>query len=323
MAKSRVKRKWRLVVRWICWVLLLQFVLVNISSALYAYRLTYFYETNSLSLNNKKRNVFAKTWRLFTGPKYSKSEIKSIPGFPYDTVTLKTKDGLAIEAWKSKADKLKKGTVLLFHGIGGAKDYLISEAEAFRNLGFNVMMVDFRGHGNSSGHTTTLGVKESEEVKLAFDYVRQLGEKRIFIWGGSMGAVAVAHAIGQYQLNVSGIILEAPFASIQSHLKAKARVLGFPGQPFAFFTTLWIGIERGFNGFSARTDNYARKIHCPVLVQWGSLDDYVLKWEIEKVFSAVSSTDKKLVVYENGMHESLLRRDSLLWVNEVGEFLEK
>lgn len=304
-------------------MLLVQFALVNISSALYAYRLTFFYEAHSLSLNNEKRNVFAKTWRIFTGTKYSKSKIKSIPGFPYDTIILKTKDGLTIEAWYSNTDIIKKGTVILFHGIGGAKDYLISEAGAFRNLGYNVMLVDFRGHGNSSGNTITMGVKESEEVKLAFDYVKQLGEKRIFIWGGSMGAVAVAHAIGQYQLNASGIILEAPFASIQSHLKAKARVLGFPSQPFAVLTTFWIGIERGFNAYSARTDNYAKKIHCPVLVQWGSLDDYVLKWEIDKVFSAIPSTDKKLVIYKNGMHESLLRRDSLLWEKEVGEFLEK
>src|ERR1043165_29231 len=137
-----------------------------------------------------------------------------------------------------------------------------------------------------------------------------------------MGAVAVAKAISDYQLKVSGIILESPFASIQSHLEARARAIGFPRQPFAFFTTFWIGIERGFNGFGSQTSRYAKKITCPVLVQWGSKDPFVLKWEIDSVFNAIASPDKKLVIFENAFHESLERRDSSKWEKEVKAFLE-
>jgi alpha-beta hydrolase superfamily lysophospholipase len=57
-------------------------------------------------------------------------------------------------------------------------------------------------------------------------------------------------------------------------------------------------------------------------VQWGSDDAYVLKWEIDSVFKAITSTDKKLVVYENAFHESLFRRNRTLWKSEVNLFLE-
>ena len=136
-----------------------------------------------------------------------------------------------------------------------------------------------------------------------------------------MGAVTVAKAISDYRLKVSGIMLESPFASIQSHLEARARLLGFPGQPFAFLTTFWIGVERGFNGFGAKTCKYAKNIECPVLVQCGSKDDYVLKWEINAVFDAIASPDKKLIIYKDAFHESLITRDPALWNKEVKTFL--
>ena len=321
MGKNQNKQKIRKIVRWICWVFVIQFVLINISAAFYAYRLTHFYDDPSLREPNPSRNIFSKTWRLFTGPKYPRSQVLYFPEFQYETVKLKTGNEISIEAWYSKPGSVSNGTVIMFHGIGGAKDYLLDEAEEFLNMDYNVMLVDFRGHGNSSGNTTTIGIKESEEVKLAVGYVQQRGEKRIFLWGGSMGAVVVAKAVGEYDLQVSGIILEAPFASIQSHLKARARILDFPRQPFAFFTTFWIGVERGFNGFNAQTCRYAKKINCPVLVQWGSLDAYVLKWEIDSVFHAISSADKKLVIYNDGFHESLLRRNPSKWRSEIEEFL--
>ena len=41
------------------------------------------------------------------------------------------------------------------------------------------MLVDFRAHGNSDGNTCTIGYDESEDVKLAYDYISNKGEKNI------------------------------------------------------------------------------------------------------------------------------------------------
>lgn len=323
MDKKHKPRRFKTILRWIFWVFLIQFILINITSALYAYKLTHFYSDPSLNNPDPPRNIFFKTWQLFTGPKYQRSSITAFPSFPYETIMLETKNGLSIEAWYSKTDSVAKGTVILFHGVSIAKDRLLNEAIEFRNYGYHVMLVDFRGHGNSEGSTTTMGVKESEEVKLAYDHIKKLGEEKIFLWGSSMGAVVVIKAIADYKLKVSGIILEAPFASLQSHLKARARVLAFPRRPFIFPTVFWIGAWRGFNGFSVKTYQYAKKITCPVLVQWGSQDSYVLKWEIDSVFNVIPSSNKKLAVYENAFHESLLRRNKSMWRSEINSFLEK
>jgi alpha-beta hydrolase superfamily lysophospholipase len=321
MEKQRTKRKLPSIIRWILWVLLIQFVLINISAAFYAYKLTHFYTDPSLRVYKPPSNLFAKTWKLFTGPKQPRSVVTEIPSFPFDTITLKTTNGISIDAWYSKPDSVSKGTVILFHGIGGNKSMYLDEAYEFRYWGYNVMLVDFRGHGNSEGNATNIGVKETEEVKLAYDNVVSKGEKNIFLWGSSMGAVIVAKAIGDYQLQPSGIMLHAPFFSLQTYLEARARRLGFPQQPFAFLTTFWIGIERGFNGFKHQTDRYAKKINCPVLIQWGTLDDFVSKKEIWKIYNAIESPQKKLAVYNLAEHESLLRRDPKKWRIETQQFL--
>lgn len=55
-------------VRWIFWVLLVQFILINVSAALYAYKLTHFYTDPSVRQPVRNRNILDKTWRLFPVP---------------------------------------------------------------------------------------------------------------------------------------------------------------------------------------------------------------------------------------------------------------
>ncbi len=323
MKEKKIRQKLPSLLRWVLWVILVQFILINISAAFYAYRLTHFYTDKSPRKTQTSDNIFKKTWKLFTGPKYPKSMVSETPVFAYDTISLVTAKGKKIDAWYAKTDSISRGTVVLFHGIASNKGQLVAEANEFRYMGYNIMMVDFRAHGGSEGNLTTIGVREAEEVKLAYDFIHDKGEKKIFLWGISMGAVVVMKALSDFSLQPAGVILELPFASLQSHLKARARVLGFPQQPFAFLVTGWIGIERGFNGYRHKTDNYAQKVNCPVLVQYGIKDSYVQKTEIEKVYNAIASGNKKLVGYEKADHESLLLNEPLKWRREISEFLNR
>jgi alpha-beta hydrolase superfamily lysophospholipase len=183
------------------------------------------------------------------------------------------------------------------------------------------LLVDFRGHGNSGGQTTTIGQYESEEVKLAWDHIKLKGEQKIFLYGVSMGAVAVAKAISDYQLQPAAVVLDMPFASLQSFLKNKARTLGFPVQPFSYLTTFWIGLERGFNGYNLKSTRYTKQINCPVLLQWGGQDEFIFRAETEKIYNSIGSSQKKLVVYPWAGHESLLDKDPVKWRIEVGKLL--
>jgi alpha-beta hydrolase superfamily lysophospholipase len=315
------RKKIRSISKWILWVLVAQFILVNISGILYAYKLTHFYEP-SLTARHQSKNILTKTWKLFRGPKFQKTVESEVPHFPYETIRLTTKKNNLIEAWYLPVDS-SKGTIIMVHGLGANKSLLLDEAYEFRYLGFTVMMIDLRAHGNSDGNTTTLGVRESEEVKLAYEYIVKRENKKIVLYGVSLGAVVIAKALYDYNIKPSSIILEMPFENLKKLLEGRARILGFPEEPFGVLVTFWSGVERGFNGFRHSTARYAQKINCPVLMQYGALDKLVTGEETNSIFRHIAYADKKLVIYKNANHESFVRKDPELWRKEVSEFLFK
>src|SRR6476661_10154463 len=84
------KRKFRTISLWIAWVLLVQFVLINISAAFYADKLTHLrLQSDEPNPEPVSQNVFAKTWRLFTGPTLYKHPLINTPAFAYSTIFLK------------------------------------------------------------------------------------------------------------------------------------------------------------------------------------------------------------------------------------------
>ncbi|MFI5185508.1 MAG: alpha/beta hydrolase, partial [Chitinophagales bacterium] len=247
MELSNKRKKIQSVFKWVLWVLLIQFFLINLSGFFYGSRLTYFYEP-SLKGSVSSGNIFTKTWKLFTGPRFQKSKIEEIPHSPYETIHLITKSNLSIEGWYIPVDSAK-GTVILIHGLGGNKSMLLSQAYEFMYFGFNVMLIDLRAHGNSRGNITTLGYFESEDVKLAYDYVAKKGEKNIILYGISLGAAVITKAVYDYDLVPSRVILEIPFNSQEKLFAKRGKLLGFPEEPFGVLVTFWASIERGFNAF--------------------------------------------------------------------------
>ncbi len=323
MVNKKRKSRFRATLRWIGWVLLVQFVLINISASMYAYKLTHLYTPGKEPIQvSAKENILEKTWRLFAGPRVYKTDWMETPAKAYTTVRLQAGKNILLEAWYIKSDSTAKGTVILFHGLTGNKGLVLQQSNEFSYWGYNVLLVDARGHGNSTGQYTTIGYKESADVKAAYEYVQGLGEKNILLWGGSMGAVEILKAIADFDLKPAGIMLEMPFGSLQSFLKRRARTLGFPSQPFSFFTTCWISAEQGINGFKFNNIDYARKVNCPVLLQCGDKDHLVPLADNIAMYDAIPAMNKKLVVYTNTDHEILLQKDQEKWRTAVAAFLE-
>ena len=321
MKNQATLKKVKIISKWIISVLLVQLILINISAAFHAYRITHYYDDDRVrNLRPSAGTIFLRTWRLMVGRKYPKSLVQDYPPGPYNTVQLLTSKKNKIAGWWIKADS-SVGTVILFHGLSSNKGFVLAEAYEFLSMGYNTLLIDMRAHGQSSGTANSLGVKEGEEVKLAYDFVKSKGEKNIVLWGMSMGAVIITRAVYEYGISPQKIILEMPFERLQDHLRARARVLGFPDEPFGFFVTLWTGIEQGYWGFGHRTTKYVRKINSPVLLQWGADDEYVLKKETENIFENIAADQKTMIVYEHGRHQSLLGTDKDKWRKAVGNFL--
>jgi pimeloyl-ACP methyl ester carboxylesterase len=74
---------------------------------------------------------------------------------------------------------------------------MVNIALALSRAGFTVLAFDFRGHGDSGGDRSTLGVLEKRDVIGAVDYLLgdgSTGSRRVGVFGTGMGAHAAVLA---------------------------------------------------------------------------------------------------------------------------------
>lgn len=298
------------------------FVIVNIIVAFHAYKFTHFYNKGEISIKKiEDKTSWDKTKEILTGINAIKKVNSVVPDSSFVIVNLKTKDNLNIEAWYLAVDTAV-GTICMFHGHGSSKSSIFKEAEEFRKMGYNTLLVDFRAHGSSEGNTCTIGYNETEEVKLAYDFIKNQGENNIVLWGISMGASTICKAVDEYTLKPNKVILEMPFGTIKDAVIGRVKMMGLPPEPIARLLTFWGGAEHGFWAFGMKPQEYAKSISCPVLLQWGKNDPRVSQAEEEILFSNIPHANKKFVVYNNSAHESLCKNETEKWKTEVYAFLQ-
>jgi len=299
--------------------LLAVFILINTVAAFHAWKLTHFYGEAERTKAPENLSTTEKITAIAFGVKVPKSKTVDSLSIKHETIFLYTKKGaISIEGWYAKHWR-EKGSIALFHGHVTSKSAIISEAEEFYKMGYSVLLIDFRGHGNSGGNYTTIGYKESEEVQLAYEFLKTKTNKKVILWGISMGAAAITSAFSNGYIKPDGVILELPYGSLLEAVERRVEMMQLPAEPLGVMLTFWGGIENGFYAFDLKPKIYAKKINCPVLLQAGKLDNRVSLKEIDAIFENIP-TEKLKVVYETAHHESLLKKEPKKWVENFKAF---
>lgn len=299
-------------------IIIASFLVINCIAFFHAYKFTHFTTDNSEKTKTPdKLSKLEKAKTLFFGVNNPKPKNKKFPTQKFQTIRLKSNK--EIECWLIK-NKNSKGTIILFHGYGSEKSSMIDKSDEFIKLGFSTLLVDFMGSGNSEGNQTTIGFKEAEEAKTAFDYINQSGEKNIFLFGTSMGAVSIMKCINDYQIKPKGIIIECPFGSMYQTVCARFKKMNAPTFPMAGILLFWGGIQNGFWGFSHNPTEYAKNISCPTLLLYGEKDKSVSKSEIDEIYKNLRGK-KELRFYKNTGHENYLLKNKVQWNQDINSFL--
>jgi alpha-beta hydrolase superfamily lysophospholipase len=307
-------------------LLAISFVLVNVIACFHAYKFTHF--TKNLVEKTKspeKLSPVGKLKTLLFGVNNPRPANKALPKQYYQTISLQSNK--KIECWHFTSENSAKtgyvkGTVILFHGYSGEKSSMLDKSFEFQNLGYNTLVVDFMGSGGSEGNQTTLGYKEAEQVKTSFDYITKLGETNIYLFGTSMGAVAILKAINDYNLNVNGIIVECPFGSMYKTTCARFKIMNTPCFPMAGLLVFWGGMINGFWAYGHNPTEYAKNVNSPTLLLYGEKDRNVSRQEIDEIYTNLKGP-KILRTYKLAEHENYLKKYKNDWVQDVKEFLTR
>ncbi len=102
------------------------------------------------------------------------------------------------------------------HGNGLNIGANIAHASRFHQLGFSVLLIDYRGYGRSEGAFPN-EKKVYQDAATAWNYLvqkLQIPPRHIFIYGHSLGG-AIAIDLAVKHPNAAGLIVESSFTSIR------------------------------------------------------------------------------------------------------------
>jgi len=122
-----------------------------------------------------------------------------------EEVRFRAPDGPMVAGWLLPGDP-SRPPILLCHDLGRSKASLVALGMELSDHGFPVLLFDFRGHGESEGGRSTLGLKEKRDVLGALEYLNGQGILRdgiAGVYGVGMGAhAAVLAAVDRPRLKV-------------------------------------------------------------------------------------------------------------------------
>ena len=213
-----------------------------------------------------------------------------------------------------------KSALIIAHGWFMTKDskYFHDMANVLSE-DFDVISMDFRGHGRSSG-AYTFTSKEPQDLKTVVDYAKKQYEK-VYLIGFSLGgALVLIHSA--VEKNVDKIIaVSAPhsFRKIENHMWRKEAWLQTL-KKFEFNRLLSIR-PCPIIGKKIRPIDIVDKIDVPTLFIAGELDPTVHAWHSECLFDK-ACCEKKYELFKNCFHaEDLFLQERQKFINTCKNWL--
>jgi fermentation-respiration switch protein FrsA (DUF1100 family) len=227
-------------------------------------------------------------------------------GLPYEPVTFTSQDKTILRGWFIQSPA-PRATIIFCHGHGGSKAPDLKYVPWLREQGYNVLLFDFRAHGESDGDLTSLVYYERQDVLAAIAYLQQRGIHQVGLLGFSMGA-AVAIATAPLSQAVRAVIADSAFAELRTIVNKGLRNRHIPQCISLPLTTLilWIAGHRlGCQLSDSDPLRWVGRISPrPLLIIHGGQDRDVPVSEAHRLYEAAGEP-KELWIVEQAAHRNV------------------
>ena len=252
-------------------------------------------------------------------------------------------------------EKEAKAIVLIIHGYAEHSNRYIHVADFLTANGYIVASFDLRGHGKSEGPRTYIN-SFSEYIDDLNKFILRVKSKYentpMFLLGHSMGGAIVALLSLSLKEDVKGIIFSSPALKISDEISPfLVKISGIIGKLFPKLPTIKLDsnalsrdkeIVKKYHddplvyngGIPARTGSEINKtikiiqnqmnvISVPLLIIHGTQDKLSDPEGSKLLYNRVSSTDKKLKLYDGLYHELMNEPEKEQVLQDIVDWLEQ
>ena len=197
-------------------------------------------------------------------------------------------NGDSLSAWWMPAATVDAPALLYLHGARWNLTGSSSRIARYRQLGFSILAIDYRGFGKSSGEVPSEEMAY-EDARAAWERLVALTPKaRHYVYGHSLGG-AIAIDVARNNPRVDGLILESTFTSIRE--MARQYAWG------------WLPVDLVL---TQRFDSLEKiaEVSAPTLFVHGREDRFVPPAMSEQLFAA-SKAPKRLLLVDGAGHSNI------------------
>jgi uncharacterized protein len=193
-----------------------------------------------------------------------------------------------LHAWWLNGDDPQAPVVLYLHGARWNLTGSVTRMDRWRQLGFAVFAVDYRGFGKSSDIAPTEQYAY-EDAEAAWDYLARIAPGRNrYIVGHSLGG-AIGVELARRRPEAAGLVLEATFTSVRDMIERSA---------WSFLPVSLI-LTQNFDTLSKMPE-----LAMPVLITHGT-NDAIVPFEMGQRLYDAAKGPKRFIKVEGAGHHNL------------------
>ena len=222
-------------------------------------------------------------------------------GMTYQDVSIETTDDVTLHGWFIAGRSSQ--VLLFFHGNAGNISHRLESIRQFHDLGLSVLIIDYRGYGQSTGRTTEMGIYRDADA--AWRYLieeRGIVASDIVIFGRSLGGSVASRLASEYQ--PMALIVESSFTSVPDIAQDL-----YPWLPVRWLSRL---------GHATR--DHVRDVHCAILVIHSRDDEIIPFRHGEAIFAAANEPRTLLPI--RGTHNDAFLVDQRVYIEGLRTFLK-
>lgn len=238
-------------------------------------------------------------------------------GMDFEDVVFRTKDGEEIHGWLILQPEHEHAyTLLYFHGNAGNIGFRMGNlCELYTHCKVNILIIDYRGYGNSTGTPSEHGLLV--DAHGALDYLLErddIANDRIALFGRSLGGAVAIKLASQVGNRVMGVIVENTFTSIDAMVESIATKMRIIPVGAFLHIFLYLFVTSHWNSYL-----HIKNIRVPLLLFSGLADDLVPPSQMQTLYER--SNDSQLYIVEEGTHNDTHEIGGQKYYSALSKFL--